>query len=136
MADIISELAGKVGISPDTAQKGMGILLSLLKQALPADSFAKVESAVPGADRMLAAAEESGEAAGGGLLESVKGVAGKLFGGGASAALLSKLNQLGLSPEQLEKFLTHAVEVLKAKLPPDVMKKVSGLIPVAQDAPR
>ena len=75
MADIASELAGKTGISVEAAQKGLGVVLGLLKSKLPADSYAKVTAAVPGADSMIAAAPDSG-----GVVGAVKGAVGKIFG--------------------------------------------------------
>ena len=49
MADIVSELASKSGVSTDLAKKGLGALLSFVKKSLPADSFSRFSSAFPGA---------------------------------------------------------------------------------------
>jgi hypothetical protein len=68
MADIINELVSKCGISPDMAKKGLGTLLAAFKHVLPADSYAKIEGAIPGAPSMLADAQAEGEASSGGLL--------------------------------------------------------------------
>ena len=81
MADIVSELASKSGVSTDLAKKGLGALLSFVKKSLPADSFSKVLSTFPGADNMMAAAAETGQEPAGGILSTVSGLAGKLFGG-------------------------------------------------------
>ena len=68
MADIITELASRSGVSPETAKKGLGVLLAAFQHALPAESFAKIEGAIPGAPSMLADAQAEGEASSGGLL--------------------------------------------------------------------
>jgi hypothetical protein len=135
MADIINELASKSGVSPEMAKKGLGTLLAAFKHALPAESFAKIEGAVPGADRLLADAQAEGEQSSGGILGAIKGLAGKLFGGGEGpAALAAHFGQLGFSPDQVNRFVPQVVEFLQSKLPPDMMKHVTALLPHAEGA--
>lgn len=129
MADIVTELAGKSGVSPDLAKKGLGAVLSFLKGKLPAESFAKVSNAVPDTDGLMAAAEaDQGETGGQGMLGAVSGALGKLLGGGGGA-LVSKLTQLGFAPEQVQGFLKNALDFLKDKVPADVLKQLTGLFP-------
>src|SRR5262249_34392393 len=87
MADITSELATKCGISVESAKKGLGVVLGLLKSKLPNDSFAKLTQAIPGADSMVASAADTGGEASGGVVSAVKGAVGKIFGGGSDALL-------------------------------------------------
>jgi hypothetical protein len=132
MADIITELASRSGVSPETAKKGLGVLLAAFQHALPAESFAKIEGAIPGADRLLADAQAEGEQPSGGVLGSIKNLAGKLFGGGGdAAALASQFGQLGFSPEQVSRFLPQVLEFLKGKLPPELMRKIAALLPAS-----
>jgi hypothetical protein len=70
----------------------------------------------------------------GGVLGAVAGAVGKVFGSGAGE-LLSRLTQLGFSPEQLRAFVPRVLEFLKGKLPPDVLKQVTALIPAQEDRP-
>ena len=132
MADLISSLASKSGISVEQAKQGLGALLGFFKANLPGETFAKLTSAVPGAEGMMAGVPETQES--GGILDAVKGMAGKIFGGGASGAgaVLSKLTQLGFSAEQLHKFVPNVLAFLKSKLPGDVMKQVSALVPTGE----
>jgi Protein of unknown function VcgC/VcgE (DUF2780) len=81
MSDVISELAAKSGLSPEQAKKGLGAILSFLKASVPEETFAKVSSAVPDSDQMMAAAGPHEEPSGG-IVGAIKGVADKLFGGG------------------------------------------------------
>jgi hypothetical protein len=130
MADLITELASKIGISPETARRGLGTLLAALQHVLPADSFAKIEGAIPGAANMLADAQAQGEAPAGGILGAIKDMAGKLFGGGGSPeAMAAHFGKLGFSPDQVKHFFAQVVEFLRSRLPPDVMKHVSALLP-------
>jgi hypothetical protein len=135
MADIVSELASKCGISLDMARKGLGVILELLKGKLPAATFNKISEAIPGSDQMMAAAAESTEGSGGGVLDAVKGALGKVFGGdGGVGALLSKLGQTGMSPDQIQGFLAKAPEFFKDKLPENVTKQLTELLPAPQEA--
>jgi uncharacterized protein (DUF2267 family) len=133
MADFISELAAKSGISPDQARKGVGAVLALLKDRLPPGVFSKVQAAVPNADSMMAAAPPAEGASGGGILGTVASAVGKLTGGGgATAELTSRLAQLGISAEQLQKFLSAVVEFFKRRLPEDAAKQVGALVPASE----
>jgi hypothetical protein len=134
MSDIVSDLAAKSGLSPDQAQKGLGAVLSFVKQSVPEETFAKVSAAIPGSDQIMAAAGPH-EAPSGGVMESIKGMASKLFGGGGGAAalLIAKLSSLGISAEQVQSFLHQVMEYLKGKLPDSVTKQLSGLLPTTQE---
>jgi hypothetical protein len=134
MADIVTELAEKCGISTEQAQKGLGVVLGLLKNVLPAESFANISGAVPDADRMMATAAETGEQESGGLASTVKGVLGKLLGSGGSEALVAKFGELGLSADQIHAFFAKVMEFLKGKLPENVTNQISGLLPTPQEA--
>jgi hypothetical protein len=135
VADFISELAARTGVSPDLAGKGVGAVLALLKDKLPAGVFTQVQSAVPNADSLMAGAEPSQATAGGGFFEAVSGAVGKLVGGGGAAAgLVSRLTQLGFSPEQIQRFLPQVLEFLKSKLPPDAAKHLTSLVPAGAPA--
>jgi hypothetical protein len=130
MADISADLAAKSGVSADLVKKGLGALLSFVKEKVPAETFAKVTGAIPGADTMMAAAAEKVPEASGGILSTVSGLASKLFGGAGDASeLVAKLTQFGFSAEQLQRFIPTVLAFLKGKLPAEVMNKITALIP-------
>lgn len=133
MADIASELANKCDISVESAQKGLGVLLGLLKSKLPADTFSKVSAAIPGAEGMMTKLADTPEQASGGVLSAVKGAVSKIFGGGTDA-LLANLGQLGISPDKIQPFIASVLETLKGKLPENVMTQISDMLPVPQEA--
>jgi len=135
MADFINDLAGKAGVSPEAARKGMGSLLTALKGGLSADNFAQVQNAVPDADGMMAEAEAAPEKSGG-ALEAIKSLAGKMFGGssGGPAALMGKLSASGISPQQIPQFLGKVLDFLQGKLPQPIMDKIRSLIPGGEAA--
>jgi hypothetical protein len=133
MSDIVSDLAAKSGISTEQAKKGLGAVLSYVKESLPEDAFAKVSAAVPGSDQIMAAAGPQEESSGG-VIGAIKNAAGKLFGGGGGA-LLSRLSALGLSAEQVQSFLPRVMEFFKSKLPDAVVKQIGGLLPTSKETP-
>jgi hypothetical protein len=128
MADFISDLATKSGVSPDLARKGVGVILALLKDKLPAGTFAQVLSAIPNGNNLMADAQAAPESSSGGILGAVGSAVSKLVGGSAGE-LTSRLTQLGFFADQLKSFLPGALEFLKTKLPPDVVKQASALLP-------
>ena len=132
MADVISDLAGKCGISPEMARKGLGAVLALFKDKLPDESFARLSAAVPNSDAMLEEAEATPESSDS-VLGAISGMAGKLFGGG-TGALLGKFTQLGFSPDQIGAFAPKVLEFLKGKVPDNVLKQVAGLLPQPEEA--
>ncbi len=133
MADITTELASKCGISVESAKKGVGVVLGLLKSKLPNDSFAKLTQAIPGADNMMANVADTGGEASGGVLGAVKGAVGKLFGGGTDA-VLGKIGQIGIAPDKIPAFLTNFLGSLKGKVPENVMNQISDVLPAPQEA--
>jgi hypothetical protein len=132
MADFVSELASKVGISEETARKGVGIVLGLLKKKLPAETFSKVSEAVPEADSMTAEAADTPEQATG-MAGALKGAFGKIFGAGATETLLARFAQIGMSPDQIQRFIPTVMEFLKSRLPENVFNQISGLLPVPHE---
>ena len=133
MADIVSDLAEKSGLSLDQAKKGLGAVLAYVKEHVPEDAFAQVGAAVPDSDQIMAAAGLEQES--GGILGAIKEKVGRLFGGGGAAALLSKLSEMGLSVEQARAFVPRVMEFLKGKLPESLTKQIAGLLPVPEEAP-
>jgi uncharacterized protein (DUF2267 family) len=133
MSELLTELASKVGISPEQAKKALGALLAAIKEHIPSEQFARLSQAVPGADDMMAAADA--EHGSGGVLGAVAGAIGKMFGGGGAMAVVAdKLGHLGLSPDQIKNFVCQALAFLKSRLPPEVMAKISDQLP-AEEVP-
>jgi hypothetical protein len=130
MADVVSEVANRTGIPPELVRKGVGAVLALMKDKLPANVYSQIQSAVPDAAGLVSAAPEAAPPAGG-VLGAVTAAAGKLLGGagGDAAVLTSRLTQTGFSAEQLEKFLPAVMEFLKSRLPENTVKQLTGLLP-------
>jgi hypothetical protein len=83
---------------------------------------------MPKASNLMAAAEATQESPTGGILGAVGSAVSKLVGGGA-AELTSQFTQLGFSADQLRRFIPGVLVFLKNKLPADVLKQASALLP-------
>ena len=83
MSDLANTLATETGVSGEQAHKGLGALLSILKERLGDENFQKLEAAIPGAASMISSFEAAHGTSQGGLLETVAALAGKVFGGKA-----------------------------------------------------
>jgi hypothetical protein len=70
----------------------VGALLALLKTRLDPAAFSQVQNAIPHSDQMLSGYEDKKQWASGGLLDVVKGMAGKLLGGGEQAPAAAALS--------------------------------------------
>lgn len=130
MADIVTDLATKCGISPDLVKLGLGAILNLIQKKVSPEIFSTVTSVIPGAKDMIAASQSAPESSGG-ITGAVAGVVGKLLGGDA-AAITTKLTQLGFSPEQLQSFLPQVLEFFNGKLPDEALEQLSGLASAAK----
>ena len=130
MADLITDLATKAGISPDMARMGVGAVLEMCKGKLSPDVYSKLSSAVPGADGMIADAQRQAKnnPDSGGMMGAISGAIGSFLGGG-TGELAGKLSAIGFSPEQLGAFVPQVMNVLKDKVPPDALQGVGGTMP-------
>ena len=129
MTDLIQNLAKSAGVDTSMAQKGLGALLSSVKDNVPSDTFSKISSAVPESGNLLSmfqnAAKSSGS--GGGMMEA----AGNLLGGDAKGvtSLLSNFTKAGFTMESAKAFIPVAIGLLQKHLSPDLMKKIDESIP-------
>lgn len=134
MTDLISQLQSQTGLDGDIAKKGFGALLNFLKEQLPADLFAKVESAVPQAGDSISAFLSGQEAPG--LLDKVGGIVGGLLGGKAGdlSKLFEMLARSGMTLDQAKSFLPKAIELLKRILPAEVLEQITARLPGVGEA--
>lgn len=87
---LISMLTSKLGITDNQAKGGMGSLLTLAKEELPAADFTKLANVVPGASKYMELAKTLGAVVG-----PLKNVAG----------LNGSLGKLGMNSDTVAKFV-------------------------------
>jgi hypothetical protein len=130
MADFLEALSEKTGVETDQAHQGVGALLTMLKSRLDPETFAKLKESIPNSEGMLAAVEQKLQ--GSGLFDAVKGMASKFLGGNgqdAIAALKGRMTEMGMSSDHLQGMLPKLHDMLKDKLPPDVIEQIQQHLP-------
>lgn len=100
MDELLKQLTAQLGVSPDQAKSGAGLIFKLAKENLGAD-FSEVESVVDRVGDLIDAAPDEGMAAGllGGLASAVGG--DKM---GDLGRLVAGFKKLGIDPDQLGNF--------------------------------
>ncbi len=78
MSEIVTRIADSVGISPDVAEKALGMMLGFLQREAADGPVAKMIEAIPGAAELVA--KHNGEGSGGGGL--LGGLMSAIGGGG------------------------------------------------------
>jgi hypothetical protein len=129
MADFLSDLASGAGLQDQEAHHGVGAVLALLKNRLNPEAFAHLNNAIPNAEHMLSAFQDKAGSAGGGIMDAVMGMAGKLFGGQDAAGLEKHFASVGLSADQLRSLLPRLHDMLAGKIPPHVLDQIKQHIP-------
>jgi hypothetical protein len=141
MADFLTELASRAGMDGDQAHQGVGALLAMLKSRLDPAAFAHVQNAIPDSDQMLSGYEDKKQWASGGLLDVVKGMAGKLLGSGEqgpaatgdeqepAGGIEAHFARIGLTPEHIQSLLPKLHDMLAGKLPPGVLDQIKQHVP-------
>jgi hypothetical protein len=131
MADLLSTLATRSGLTPDLTQRGMEALLGSLRNHLPDEAFAKLTSSLPDVQQLLSSPERIPA-----RLEDFAGPTLNDAGRNAGTAtplplteLLSQLTRAGFSLDAVQKFLPVAIGLLRANLPPELMRHVERSIP-------
>lgn len=123
MQDLISSVAGAAGIDPSKAEKAIGILLNLVATQGDKAKVAELMEKVPGAAALVA--QHGGDGAGGGGLMGI--LAGGMMGG--PLAMITKLQALGLSVDQIKQIGTLTIDYAKAKAGPELVRAAAANIP-------
>jgi Protein of unknown function VcgC/VcgE (DUF2780) len=132
MSDVANALSSETGLSADLVHKGLGAILSFLRQHLGEETFERVQAAIPQAAEFLNRFQSSPEAAGGGgLVGALTGLVSKFLGGGAGelSKLLESFAKLGFKPEQIEAFLPKALAFIQSHLPADLVQQILAKLP-------
>jgi hypothetical protein len=129
MADFLSDLASDAGVEDEQAHHGVGALLALVKSRLSPEAYAHLKNAIPDAEGMLAAFQDKAGAAGGALVEAVKGMAGKVLARQGTSSVEDHFAGAGLSADQLRNLLPRLHDMLAGKIPPHVLDQIKQHVP-------
>ena len=120
MQELIDRIVAAGGLSPEKAEKGLGIMLNLIQTKVQ-----ELFGLLPGAAELARTQGGDGAGRGGG------GLLGMLAGGmmGGPLAAISKLSAAGLSMDQIKALGTTTLDYAKEKAGPQLVKDVAGSIP-------
>ena len=111
---LVQLLTKNLGVTKKQATGGAGSIFNVAKQNMGADDFTKVAKAVPGINKMMAAAPKAEGTQG------MLGGASSLIGGKASsvagvASLAGSCSQLGMKAGMVNAFMPIILDYVKAK---------------------
>jgi imidazolonepropionase-like amidohydrolase len=154
---LVDLLVSQLGVTSEQATGGAGSIFNLAKQQLAPDEFSQIAQAVPGIDSMMSAAptaaaegttggatssvaDLSKMATGSGESGSMTGMASKAMGdaasttGGTGAAmgnlgsLAGTFEQLGMSPDMVQKFVPVVLDYVNSEGGATAMKLLQGAL--------
>jgi len=112
--ELVGNLTRELSITPEQATGGAGAIFGLAKTRLKPEDFTKVAGVVPGMDGLLKAAPKPKPKKG--AAAALDAVGGMLPGkAGALASVASSFQSLGLSPEQMIKFVPIMTQFVNLK---------------------
>ncbi len=125
MQELIDRIVASSGLSPEKAEKGLGIVLNLIQTQGNQNRVKELFDQLPGAADLARRQGGDGAGKGGG------GLLGMLAGGmmGGPLAAISKLTSAGLSMDQIKALGTTTLDYAKEKAGPQLVKEVAGSIP-------
>ncbi|TCL76044.1 DUF937 domain-containing protein [Rhizobium sp. BK251] len=123
MNEIVSQIADKVGISPDVAEKAVGMMLGFLQREADDGAVARMIEAIPGAPDLVA--QFSGTGSGGGLLGGIMGA----LGGGGIMGLGQQLMSQGLGMGEITALAKETIAVARQYAGDEVVDQVVASVP-------
>ena len=134
--ELVNQLVDQLGVTPDQARAGAGVLLGAAEKRLPPEEFRQISRLIPGLDEMLKAGAASGQPkAGAGLAGILLAIASRLgLMSKDKAAIIGRLvaiaaifKKLGLKKEHVVKFVQVIRSYLSSKdgsLAADILGKI------------
>jgi hypothetical protein len=124
---LVQLLSSNLGVTKKQATGGAGSIFNVAKQKMSADDFTKVVKAVPGIDKMMAAAPKAKAATG------KLGSAASLVGGSSSsisgaASLAGSFSQLGMKAGMVNAFIPIVLNYVKEKGGETVMNALQSAL--------
>ncbi len=117
-SSLVETLVQKLGITPEQASGGAGSIFSMAKQGMNSADFAKVSTAVPGMNELLAAAPS--QAAPSSNMTGLMGMAASALGGSGSSvgrltSLAGSFQSLGLNSDMVSRFIPVILQSVQSQ---------------------
>ncbi|MBW9115897.1 hypothetical protein JNB88_19875 [Rhizobium cauense] len=124
MTEIVDQIAARVGITPELAEKAVGMMLGFLQREAADGPVTKMIEAIPGASDLVAKYNGEG-GSGGGILGSIMGA----LGGGGIMALGQQLMSEGLGMSEITSLARETIAVAEQHAGKEVVDEVVGSVP-------
>lgn len=123
MNELVSRIADKVGITPDVAEKAVGMMLGFLQREAEDGPVAKMIEAIPGAMELVAMHNGEGEGKGllGGLMSAI--------GGGGIMGLGQQLMAQGLGMGEITALAKETIAAAREYAGDEVVDNVVASVP-------
>ncbi len=126
MNEIVDQIAARVGIPAEVAEKALGMMLGFLQREAADGPVAKMIDAIPGASDLVAKYNGEGETGGGGLLGSIMGALG---GAGGVMALGQQLMSEGLGMGEITTLAKETIAIAEQNAGKEVVDEVVASVP-------
>lgn len=125
MNEVVTQIADRVGIAPDLAEKALGMMLGFLQREADDGPVAKMIEAIPGGADLVA--QFNGEGAGGGGL--LGGLMSALGGGGGIMGLGQQLMSEGLGMGEITALAKETIGIAKQYAGDEIVDQVVASVP-------
>ncbi|ACF10968.1 conserved hypothetical protein [Chlorobaculum parvum NCIB 8327] len=112
--ELLNMLTSQLNVSEQQASGGAGLLFKLAQEKLGAGEFSQITEAIPGIDRLISSAPDSGGLSSvlGGLASSFGGSGGQL---GNLVSLAGGFSKLNLDADMIAKFVPIVLSFVKSQ---------------------
>ncbi|NTJ41605.1 DUF937 domain-containing protein [Agrobacterium larrymoorei] len=124
MSEIVTQVADRVGIAPDQAEKALGMMLGFLQREADDAAVAKMIESMPGAPELVARFNGEGQG-GGGLLGGLMSA----IGGGGIMGLGQQLMSQGLGMGEISALAKTTISIAREHAGDEVVDKVIASVP-------
>jgi hypothetical protein len=125
MNEMVDQIAARVGIPADVAEKAVGMMLGFLQREAADGPVAKMIEAIPGASELVAQYNGEGQSGGGGILGSIMGA----LGGGGVMALGQQLMSEGLGMGEITTLAKETIASAEQHAGKEVVDEVVASVP-------
>ncbi|MGM4908721.1 hypothetical protein [Rhizobium sp. 768_B6_N1_8] len=125
MNEIVTEIANRVGIAPDLAEKALGMMLGFLQREAADGPVAEMIEKIPGATELVAQFNGEGSSSGGGLLGGLMSA----LGGGGIMGLGQQLMSEGLGMSEITSLAKETIAIAKEHAGEEVVDQVVASVP-------
>ncbi len=125
MNEIIDQIATKVGVSPDIAERAVGMMLGFLQREAPDGPVAQMINSIPGASDLVA--QYNGAETGSGSI--LGGIMGALGGAGGIMQLGQELMTHGIGMGEISSLAKETISVARQHAGDQVVDEVVNSVP-------